>query len=245
MSSMSLENYPEPDVAPDEMAGASDGDSGSGSDVGPPPSVDRRPGSASAGTHDEPARRVLDDPRVLRAFAHPLRLTLHRLLIREGACSAAYAARETGISQALASHHLHQLEKYGFAEQLVGKDRRERPWRALSTSTTWLGADSTARGAVAADLLEQTLAEHAVSNLLRWQQRRREPEQAAWHDVAGLDTNLLYLTSDEAAELGKAFEALCATYLRREVAPDERSDALNPVEVTLLLVPLAPTASGS
>ncbi len=196
-------------------------------------------------TPEPPARRVLDDPRVLRAFAHPLRLTLHRLLIREGVCSAAYAARETGISQALASHHLHQLEKYGFAEQLVGRDRRERPWRALSTSTTWLGADTTPRGAVAADLLEQTLAEQAVSHLLSWQQRRREPEQADWHDVAGLDTSLLYLSSEEADDFGKAFDALCAQYISRRIDPSSRSDGLTPVEVTLLLVPLAPTASGS
>ncbi len=197
------------------------------------------------GSAPPPARRVLDDPVVLRAFAHPLRLTLHRLLIREGVCSAAYAAREIGISQALASHHLHQLEKYGFAEQLVGRDRRERPWRALSTSTTWLGADTTSKGAVAADLLEQTLAEEAVSQLLGWQQRRREPEQAGWHDVAGLDTSLLYLTSEEADELGQAFEALCRPYLDRRLGPGSRTDDLTPVEITLLLVPLAPTASGS
>jgi hypothetical protein len=200
---------------------------------------------APEAAQEPPARRVLDDPRVLRAFAHPLRLTLHRLLIREGSCSAAYAARETGISQALASHHLHQLEKYGFAEQLVGKDRRERPWRALSTSTTWLGADATSRGAVAADLLEQTLAEQAVSHLLSWQQRRREPDQSDWHDVAGLDTNLLYLTSAEADAFGKAFEALCAPYIHRRLDPAGRADELTPVEITLLLVPLAPTASGS
>jgi hypothetical protein len=192
-----------------------------------------------------PARRVLDDPRVLRAFAHPLRLALHRLLIREGSCSAAYAARELGVSQALASHHLHQLEKYGFAEQLVGKDRRERPWRPLSTSTTWLGADSSARGAVAADLLEQTIVEQAVSQLLSWQQRRRDPDQAAWHDVAGLDSSLLYLTSEEAAEFGQAFDAICAPYIHRRLDLEARSSELNPVEVTLMLVPLAPTASGS
>ncbi len=194
---------------------------------------------------EPPARRVLDDPMVLRAFAHPRRLALHRLLIREGACSAAYAARELGISQALASHHLHQLEKYGFAEQIEGRDRRERPWRALSTSTTWLGADTTPRGAVAADLLEQTLAEQAVSHLLSWQERRREPEQAAWHDVAGLDTSLLYLSSEEADDFGKAFEALCAPYVHRRLDPNGRPDHLSPVEITLLLVPLAPTARGS
>jgi predicted ArsR family transcriptional regulator len=192
-----------------------------------------------------PARRVLDDPVVLRALAHPLRLSLHRLLIREGSCSAAYAARELGISQALASHHLHQLSKYGFAEQLPGRDRRERPWRALSTSTTWLGADTTDEGAVAADILEQTLAEQSISNLLEWQRRRRSPEQRDWHDVAGLDTSLLYLTSEEADELGKAFDALCRRFITRRIDLEERAARMAPVELTLMLVPLTPTTSGS
>jgi hypothetical protein len=206
-----------------------------------PPAED----AAAPASPGSPARRVLDDPVVLRAFAHPLRLRLHRLLIREGSCSAAYAARELGISQALASHHLHQLSKYGFAEQLPGRDRRERPWRPLSTSTTWLGADTTDEGALAADILEQPLAEQIVSGLLDWQQHRREPEVAAWHDVTGMDTSLLYLTSEEAAELGKGFDALCRPFIQRRHDESMRSKDTRPVEVTLLLVPLKPTATGS
>ncbi len=198
-----------------------------------------------AGSEAVPARRVLDDPSVLRAFAHPLRLSLHRLLIREGSCSAAYAARELGISQALASHHLHQLAKYGFAEQITGRDHRERPWQALSTSTTWLGADTTTEGAVAADLLEQTLAEQAMSNLLEWQRRRRRPDQWDWHDVAGLDTSLLYVTSAEAEELGRAFSELCRPFIERGRDEQRRAGNTVPVELTLLMVPLTPTATGS
>ena len=192
-----------------------------------------------------PARRVLDDPVVLRAFAHPVRLALHRLLVREGGCSAAYAARELDISQALASHHLHQLAKYGFAEQVAGADRREKPWRALSTSLTWVGADSTDEGAVAADLLEQTLVEQTVSHLLTWQQLRREPEQKSWQDVVGLDTSLLYLTSEEVAELGRQFDELCGPFVARRQDPALRPEQARPVEVTLLMVPLTRTSSGA
>ena len=39
---------------------------------------------------------------------------------------AAYAARELGISQALASHHLHQLAKYGFAGDVTHFASRTR-----------------------------------------------------------------------------------------------------------------------
>lgn len=198
---------------------------------------------SSAERQPEP-RRVLDDPVVLRAFAHPLRLRLHRLLLREGRCSAAYAARELGMSQALASHHLHQLAKYGFAEQVEGRDRRERPWQPLSPSTTWLGADTTDEGASAADALEQTLVRHVVASFMDWQGRRREPEQAEWHDVAGLDTSLLYLSAPEAATLVDEIAALCAPYISRRDR-DHRRNELTPVELTVLAVPLAKTSSGA
>lgn len=48
--------------------------------------------------------------------------------------TAADAGRRLGISQALASHHLRQLAKYGFVEAAPGRDNRERPWRTASTS---------------------------------------------------------------------------------------------------------------
>jgi hypothetical protein len=194
---------------------------------------------------EAPARRVLDDPVVLRALAHPLRQQLHRLLVREVSCSAAYAARELGISHALASHHLRQLAKYGFAEQVDGRDRRERPWRSLSTSTTWVGADRTDEGGAAADLLEQTVAEQCLSNLIAWHRRRRESGERAWQGIANLDTSLLYLTTEEAADLVARFDELCRPYVSRRLDAAERPSASQPVELTLLVVPLAPTAAGA
>ena len=56
-----------------------------------------------------PARRVVTDPLALRALAHPLRLKIWGLVGREGRLTAADAARQLSISQALASHHLRQL----------------------------------------------------------------------------------------------------------------------------------------
>src|SRR5690348_18430043 len=62
-------------------------------------------------------RRLLDDPLSIRALAHPLRLELQSIVGRSGKITAADAARELGISHALASHHLRPLAKYGFVEQ--------------------------------------------------------------------------------------------------------------------------------
>src|SRR3954468_1090726 len=91
--------------------------------------------------HRSPLPRLLDDPLAIRALAHPLRLELQAIVGRAGRITAADAAREVGISQALASHHLRQLAKYGFVEQVEGNDNRSRPWGLTATSQTWRGAD--------------------------------------------------------------------------------------------------------
>ena len=77
-------------------------------------------------------RRVIGDPLALRALAHPLRLKLHALVGREGSITAAEAARQLGVSQALASHHLRQLAKYGYVEEAEGGTGRRRPWKRVA-----------------------------------------------------------------------------------------------------------------
>src|SRR5579863_2217084 len=118
--------------------------------------------------------RLLDDPVAIRALAHPLRRSIMSIIGRLGRATTADAARELVISHGLASHHLRQLAKYGFVEQIEGKDHRERPWRMVSTSYNWSGARTTAEGSSAVDVLEQILAEQALDGFLEWHQRRRD-----------------------------------------------------------------------
>src|SRR5580698_75505 len=114
-------------------------------------------------------RRLLDDPRSMRALAHPLRLELQSIVGRSGRITTADAARELGISHGLASHHLHQLAKYGFVEQVGGADNRERPWRLVATSYgPSAGVEERPGGADAVAVLEQVSAELAVEHLLDW-----------------------------------------------------------------------------
>src|SRR4029453_7422140 len=79
----------------------------------------------------------LDDPRSLRAYAHPLRLSLIGLLRGRGPMTATQAAAELGETVPNCSFHLRQLAKYGLAERVAGADARERPWRATADSTAW------------------------------------------------------------------------------------------------------------
>src|ERR1035437_1514694 len=93
---------------------------------------DPRPSSAPEPSQSGQRWRLLDDPLAIRALAHPLRHDLMSIIGRLGRATTADAARELGISHGLASHHLRQLDKYGYVEQVKGKDHRDRPWRVVA-----------------------------------------------------------------------------------------------------------------
>jgi predicted ArsR family transcriptional regulator len=190
-------------------------------------------------------RRILDDPVVIRALAHPLRLKLQLLVGRDGPTTAAEAARQLGISQALASHHLHQLAKYGFVEPAPASDGRERPWRTTATSHSWQEADRDPDTALAADVLEQLLAERAVAQLVDWQQRRADWTEP-WRRNTGIGQNLIYLTLDELVELRQALDALLRPLVDRRPLGDvaARPEGAIPVDLTMITVPLPPTPRG-
>ncbi len=183
-------------------------------------------------------RRLLNDPLSIRALAHPLRLELQGLVGRAGTLTAADAARELGISQALASHHLRQLGKYGFVEQVEGDDQRSRPWRLTETSHSWRGADATPEGRAAADVLEQLLAERALSGLVAWQEERVDWEPR-WREHLGIGNSTVYLTAEEVADLEESIDALIARYV--EARPiddvDARPEGSMPINLTVIAVP--------
>jgi DNA-binding transcriptional ArsR family regulator len=182
--------------------------------------------------------RLLDDPVAIRALAHPLRHDLMSIIARLGRATTAEAARELGISHGLASHHLRQLAKYGFVEQVKGKDHRERPWRLVATSYNWSRTRATTEGSTAVDVIEQLAAERALEAFLDWQQRcRRWPR--LWQEHAGLAQSNVYLTQAELAEIDQAIDALLMRYINErpidDVASRPAGSAL--VAFSLLMVP--------
>ncbi|HCB05638.1 MAG TPA: helix-turn-helix domain-containing protein [Nocardioides sp.] len=77
-------------------------------------------------------RPELHDPRVLRAFAHPVRNRILTELEAHGPLRAADVAQLLGIPANSASFHLRQLAKFGLVEEdpTAARDRRDRVWRA-------------------------------------------------------------------------------------------------------------------
>ncbi len=204
-------------------------------------------GSPESDGTDQPRgqrRRLLDDPRSMRALAHPLRLELQSIVGRAGRITTADAARELGISHGLASHHLHQLAKYGFVEQVGGADNRERPWRLVSTSISLEGLDAKPGGAAAVAVYEQVAAERALEGFLDWQERRAS-WSAGWREHSGLGRSTIYLTEDELAGLVSAMDQLLQTYIEERPLDDLESRPAGsvPVDFSLFVVPRDPTAS--
>lgn len=96
----------------------------------PEPSVAPEPPQAPASPKARPA-----SPQEIKAFTHPLRMRMYRLLQDHGQATASMLARETGESTGQTSYHLRQLERFGFVEELpeVGTGR-ERWWTSLGFS---------------------------------------------------------------------------------------------------------------
>ncbi|GAA1673727.1 helix-turn-helix domain-containing protein [Nonomuraea maheshkhaliensis] len=186
---------------------------------------------------------MLNDPATMRAFAHPVRLALHELLMRAGATTAADAAREVGISQALASYHLRQLARYGFVEQAEARDERERPWKATSLTQEWPDAGTDHETSAARGLLEQVMAERAMGRLAEWHERRAD-EPDAWRNAGGIGNSYLYVTPDELNALDEAVRHLLEPLMARIADPSERPEGARPVVLTTLTIPLPATESG-
>ena len=162
---------------------------------------------------DAPPRRF-EDPRSIRALAHPARMAIIDALAAGDELTATQCAELTGLSPSATAYHLKLLERYGLAETATPRsDRRERPWRAvgrriqadLDTSTP---ARASAVAAVAAAYFDTTRA----IGVEFVEAGHDEPEE--WRDAA-LDNADLWLTAEEFHQVAEELAAVIAPYRRR------------------------------
>jgi len=155
-----------------------------------------------------------ENPRSIRALAHPARLAIIDALAAGEELTATQCAELTGLSPSATAYHLKLLERYGAVEAAPPRpDRRERPWRAgrrgfqadLDTSTP---ARAAAAAAVAAALFDATRAigvEFAEG-------ADAEPEE--WRDAV-LDNADLWLTAEEFRSVARELAAVLKPYRER------------------------------
>ncbi|MBD0711236.1 MULTISPECIES: winged helix-turn-helix domain-containing protein [unclassified Streptomyces] len=177
---------------------------------------------------EQPRSVRLTDPRALRAYAHPLRMTLVGLLRAGGPFTATRAAELTGESVASCSYHLRILAKYGLVEQAPGGKGREKPWRATARYTEWPEYSEDAAVTEAADALSAAIAERYFERVTRaMENRHRLPKE--WREAERFGDALLHLTPEELTGLGARIDELLRPYEARTADPSLRPEDARPV----------------
>jgi DNA-binding transcriptional ArsR family regulator len=210
---------------------------------GSPPRDDEA--SANTGLPaDPPPRRVITDPRTMRALAHPVRLALLEALLREGELTATRASELLDESPGNMSWHLQTLAKYGYVEETGGGKGRSRPWRVTSDSNRFQTIDEDPQSASAGDALAAIFVERSFSRLREWWARRASYSKA-WQDATFISAGINYLTAEEMAALGDEIAELFGRYRNRRLNKDLRPADAEPVELVAFGHPLPPTPWGN
>ena len=186
----------------------------------------------------------ITDARAMRALAHPVRLALLEALMHAGTLTATQASELLGESPANCAFHLRTLAKYGYVVEAGGGKGRERPWRRTHITLQITSDQDDPSAAMAADELGQywldVILDRARSNLSR---DRTWPAEWQHNLLLGQNEHILYVTPQEAAELGMEFFRLFRRYEDREDHPERRPPGAMPIESLLLSYPLLHLAS--
>jgi DNA-binding transcriptional ArsR family regulator len=209
------------------------------------PMRDEEAGNDARPTAGPVKRRIISDPRTMRALAHPVRLALLEALGREGELTATRAAEMLDESPGNMSWHLQTLAKYGYVEETGGGKGRSRPWRVASVSNRFETAATEDPDAEAAgEALESIFADQAYSRLREWWARRASYPQV-WRDAAFTSDSIGYLTADEMSELGDEIAELFGRYRDRVLNKQLRPAEAKPIKLVAFGHPITPTPSGN
>jgi DNA-binding transcriptional ArsR family regulator len=189
------------------------------------------------GTPDQPSRRVLDLEAV-RLLAQPVRSRIQAQL-RHGPANATALARALGESTGLTSHHLRQLAKHGFIEEVPELARgRERWWR--SARVDWRVPPREEQGPEMRALLEEIVRLDHAADLREFtsaQLRQDDAADGAWAGQLPYSRGLIRVT---AGELNEFFEEYIRLLLRYQPSAEQASPDARPVVTSFLAYPAPP-----
>ncbi|MEU0134545.1 helix-turn-helix domain-containing protein [Streptomyces sp. NPDC006296] len=166
--------------------------------------------------------------RRLKAFTHPLRMQLYRLLFAAGTATASQLADQVGQAPSLVSYHLRTLAEHGFVTGASGRgaDGRERWWQ-VATEEGWGFRSSdfaaTPEGAAVAGALTRGIFETRASQYRAYLDRSAS-WGGAWTDAAFSSEWLLDLTPAELAEMSEEFNAVARRWRDRGQAAGAAED---------------------
>ena len=181
------------------------------------------------------ADRVLTDPGAIKALAHPARLAVLDALSEGAEMTATECAELAGVSPSAMSYHLRALEKWGFVERAASSgDGRERPWRAVAGGWRVEAMDD-AVAAAASSAVVSTMLRRIGEDLARWFDVERD-QPAEWRDTAVVENSRIWLTPDEARELGELVHGFLDPKRARTAA--DHPDGARRMRCARVVVPL-------
>jgi hypothetical protein len=181
----------------------------------------------------------VQDPRALRALAHPLRGRLLGVLRLEGPATATQLGYRLGESSGSTSYHLRQLAAYGFVEDMPGEGNgRERWWRALHRSTHWETSDFLAdpAGREVVDELLLMQVEQRRRTLAAYIDQRRGRDE--WEAAASLNDYAMRLRPEDAVAMAEELNAVLGRWSDAAGPPSADTRTAGEPDTGLVLVHL-------
>jgi DNA-binding transcriptional ArsR family regulator len=155
------------------------------------------------------------DLAMMRAVAHPARLTIMDRLNMAGPATATDLAGRVDLSPSATSYHLRALARAGLIEEAPGRgDGRERTWQAklLQYEVNW-DPDAPKQVRDAALGMVDALLVRDESRVRRYL-AEIDTEPAEWYDAGMFSQALLMLTAEELDGLNRQILALLEPYHR-------------------------------
>ena len=180
---------------------------------------------------------ALRDPALMRALAHPARLSIMSYLNSGAAATATELAELVGLSPSATSYHLRALARSGLVAEAPSRgDGRERLWSSALRGyqvATEQHADPDLRAAEdqlvdAFLILEDERIRRFLAN--------REKEPPEWYEVAFANESLLEMTAAELDELRHKVMDLIGPY--RKGQRTDIPDGTRTVSASFRAVPL-------
>jgi DNA-binding transcriptional ArsR family regulator len=183
-----------------------------------------------------PYRRVvIDDPKTIKALAHPARLAVIDELYAGRELTATECAEIVGLSPSAMSYHLRALERAGLIERApTSDDGRERPWRAAGTRLS-VNSTSSHLAHAATTTLALSVVDKVRHEFTDWMDRS-EDDDPAWRDASGVSNSRLWVTQQEAAEIEQTVSDLVDRFRGR--TPADRPPGSRLVRFSAMLFPL-------